>query len=136
VSQAKLEAVYGNLMSTRGIPLYVRFGMWSKNERSRNFVEGGAEEGVSVYPAKVEREGIEIALEESDEPEFLGGQLVTNVRLARKEITPIFLVTGRYVGSGESFEPLIRDVRKLHEISLSDLKSRYMDAHWKGWKSG
>lgn len=99
--------------SSSRLPAYLRFGDWPASERSGNYIDGGYERGVSVYPLHVGPGGVQ--------PEVPASGPVMDLwdRLDDKS-TPRYLVEGRAVGRGADGEPLLRDVRKLgpyHESS-------------------
>jgi hypothetical protein len=107
---------------------YVRFGEWPANERSARHIEPGFEQGVSVYPLHVGRNGAQ--------PEVpLGGPVLDLWdRLASDE--PRFLVEGRRVGRGLDNEPVLRDVEALgpyHKSEgLYDLGPNVDESYWPG----
>ena len=81
--------------------VYLRYGMFSNRERSSNHATGDEEEGISVYPAVLVDDGVQLAPDVKTCPKLVGqGRLV-------------FCVTGKEVGTGSDGEPVLRRVRML-----------------------
>lgn len=89
--------------------VFVRFGKWSRNWRSRNFITGEKEKGLSVYNA-ILKDGIVY---------LIGDDWSMNPALTAKACAHLlsgrlaFVVTGKVVGQGSDGEPLLVGVRLL-----------------------
>lgn len=82
------------------VPVFIRFGKWSRRSRSINFALGHSEVGVSVYPAKLVDGMVEPDYSEMDICILVEGRCA-------------FPVTGIVVGRGSDGEPVLRNLRIL-----------------------
>lgn len=87
--------------------IYLRFGSWPEDERSRNFAISGKERGVSVYPARYDTVSESWVYDLSD-GDYAPYTMSLAHALWRR---PVYLVTGEEVGRGQDGEPLLRQVR-------------------------
>lgn len=108
--------------------VYVRFGQWRPDETSFNYAAGDIEAGVSVFEAVLHGNRFKILLDDEHDPD--GRQLDTLLGWAERissqarrmvEQTPIFIVSGDYVGVGYDGEPLLKRLKVVQEIGLEDL---------------
>jgi len=81
-------------------PLYVRFGELPRGGSSRNW-EGGPEEGVSCFRARLAEDGAYVL-----DAAGLSGQLTVFKEL-RREGREVYLATGTEVGTGGAHEPVL-----------------------------
>lgn len=88
--------------------VYIRFGKFSKRDRSINFATGEYERGLSVYNARLETDG-SVSLIVNDENLVWTAEDCAD----RLEGRLAFVVTGKEVGRGSDSEPLLRGVRLL-----------------------
>ena len=101
--------------------VYIRFGRWSA--RSRNYLTGKLELGVSVCPAEL-KDGVVTLVVYGNEPWWK--QLYGAGRLA-------FPVTGKQVGTGSDGEPVLRGVRCLpFAIDHNSLPWELRESYLKG----
>jgi len=118
--QLARDALLGDLPEYKpGEETYLRFGKWPKSERSRNYIEGGREEGVSVYPL-APHGGPPLDWSDSGELDShryqrLKGSVFPYSPANPKQDHnhPSFFVQGREVGIGQDGEPLLREVKPL-----------------------
>lgn len=95
--------------------IYVRFGDIPENERSKNCLTGGYEDGVSVYEAIERDDDISIIL-----PNL---SVSTCGSLSGVLDRPMYIVEGDVVGTGNDGEPLLRNCRVIKEVVKNSLKS-------------
>jgi hypothetical protein len=108
--------------------VYVRIGKWRQDETSFNYAAGGVEAGVSVFEAIPEGDRFKVLLDDEHDPDsrqldtLLGwAQRISSQAHRMVEQTPIFIVSGDYVGIGYDGEPLLRGLKVVREIGLGDL---------------
>ena len=89
------------------VPVFIRYGMFSNRERSWNHSTGEAERGLSVYPALLRDDVVELS---PDAAECGCEDTRTQSVLAGRYCFP---VTGKVVGVGSDGEPLLVGVRVL-----------------------
>jgi hypothetical protein len=115
-------------MARKRKTVYVRFGKWRPDETSFNYAAGGVEAGVSVFEAVPQGDRFRVLLDDEHDPD--GRQLDTLLGWAERissqsrrdvELSPIFIVSGNYVGVGYDGEPLLRELEVVREIDLGDL---------------
>ena len=112
---------------------YVRFGEWPEDERSQVYVTDTPQKegGVSVYPARWNNEQGKWEVKAASygigthDPEYTLSNYAD--RMKSGDI-PVFLVDGELVRNemgnpqvGHDGEPLLRNVRKLKELSCEDI---------------
>lgn len=84
-------------------PLYVRFGQPPKSGRSKNYVTGRYEAGVSAYRAEIDRADAVIR--------FAPDAVLPGTLIGYAGRKPAYLLIGEEVGRGSDGEPLLRRVR-------------------------
>ncbi len=92
--------------------IYVRFGEIPTNGKSKNYLTGEYEKGVSVYEAVEKEDGSIYILM----PELTGNACVS---LSGVLDRPAYVVEGDKVGIGSDNEPILRNcriIRKLNQI--------------------
>ena len=88
--------------------IYVRFGEIPANWKSKNYLTGEYEKGISVYEALERDNNISIIL-----PSLTGSACVT---LSGVLDRPMYEVTGEYVGKGSDGELLLKNCKIVREI--------------------
>jgi len=115
-------------MAKKQKTVYVRFGEWRPNETSFNYASGGVEVGVSVFEAISQGDRFRVLLDDEHDPD--GRQLDTFFGWAERissqsrrmvKQTPIFIVSGDYVGVGYDGEPLLKKLKIVRDLGLEDL---------------
>jgi hypothetical protein len=94
---------------TPGEEVYLRYGKWPENERSQNFITGGKEKGVSVFPLDYHGQ-LPLAWDDGGLFDSHEGHFLDRFTSDKH---PRFLVQGREVGQGWDEEPLLRGVRDI-----------------------
>jgi hypothetical protein len=91
------------------IDLYIRFGDIPKNKRSKNYITGELEKGVSCYEAEynLKNNCFKLAGEVSNPGALIGHKLANS---------KIYLITGEFIDYGSDGEPLLSRVKVLGEI--------------------
>ena len=97
--------------------VYVRFGEIPANGKSKNYLTGEYEKGVSVYEALERDEKISILL-----PNLTGSACVS---LSEVLDRPMFIVDGELCGTGSDGEPLLKNCKIVREIKNIN--------HSRGW---
>lgn len=91
--------------------IFLRFGLWPSNEKSQNFLTFHYEEGVSCYPARIDKYGCATI----DKTYPFNDDMYKAIR-GRK----VYPVLGVVVGKGSDGEPLVRNVKHANiPVSLS-----------------
>jgi hypothetical protein len=107
---------------------YIRFGLWSDDERSQNHITGEMEEGVSVYETMWSDEYKRWDVFPSHQgEETLDSQMEHLVEYSN----PIFLVKGDEIGEGQDGEPLLRNVVLIKKLTVYDIFASNLD-HYPG----
>lgn len=120
------EYIRASLMEENSNNQYVRFGLWPENERSivRVTDDETYEEGVSVFHTKWNSQYKKWEIWASDygvgvhDPIRTLQAYITKMRVGQM---PVFLVSGDLVGTGYDREPLLRNVKKIKELSCEDI---------------
>jgi hypothetical protein len=102
---------------------YIRFGRWREEEQSKNFITNEMEKGVSCYNASWDTDTKKWTLETDVNPDTITGTLQGLIDgYLEKPTKKIFLVTGDLVGEGSDEEPLLKNVKAVKELKLSDIQ--------------
>lgn len=84
------------------VPVFLRFGKFSRRERSYNWATGEYERGISVYPAVLDNDVVHIHEDwQSDIERYLEGEPVFTGRC-------VFVLTGKETAKGSDGEPLLQ----------------------------
>ena len=94
---------------------YVRFGLWRKNERSRNYQKRKLEQGVSVFETMKSSKLIVPKIGDSDTALSSIAQCI--VEAAVKSRTP-YIVRGDRIGTGGDGEPLLKNLEIVQELEV------------------
>lgn len=92
---------------------YIRFGKIPEDERSKNFITGEKEKGVSAYYAYYDVDDDKWVAEYSDENPATYDDIKNRVKESRGDI---FLITGKEVGYGSDDEPLLKNVKVIKKL--------------------
>jgi hypothetical protein len=92
----------------KAVPVFLRFGKFSRYERSFNFATGEYEKGISVYPAKITEDGVVL-----DDSEYRWMWIRINDMRDNDGVSLfngrcVFVLTGKEVAKGSDGEPLLR----------------------------
>ncbi len=90
--------------------LYVRFGEIPENGKSKNYLTGEYENGVSVYEAIERDNNISIIL-----PSLTGSACVS---LSGVLDRPMYIVDGELCGTRSDGEPLLKNCKVVREIKI------------------
>lgn len=97
---------------------YIRFGRWHENERSKNYLTGDLENGVSVYITEWDHDTQRWAIESSVDEGTITGTMSSLILDPKKRI---FLVTGDQIGEGSDGEPVLKNVKLVQELTKHDI---------------
>lgn len=105
---------------------FIRFGRWPEDEMSEIFYAYGDtrfthEPGVSVYPAKWDEDKNRWAITCDNQLSVCEENAATRFAMSATDGVDIFLVEGDIVSLGVDFEPLIRNVEVISELSCKEI---------------
>lgn len=109
LAKAAIVALFAN---RRELPdeIFVRWNLPPRRGRSRNYLTGDLEAGVSCYRARYNETTRLIELDDDDPVDIRTALGYIPLRL------PCYLITGREVGRGGDNEPLLRRVKILGDL--------------------
>lgn len=91
--------------------IFIRFGELPQNGKSLNHLTKKYEDGISVYEAIIDRQGVRVIL-----PSLTGSACVSLSGCLDK---PSYQVTGRIVGRGSDGEPLLTACKTIGKLNLN-----------------
>jgi hypothetical protein len=94
--------------------IFIRFGKLPRGEKSKNFATGQLEKGVSVFPTEYNRLTGKYSFDENYGivSDAHMGYVIAGERP--------YAVTGEVVGKGSDGEPVLRNVKKVGDLELSE----------------
>lgn len=101
------EEQWNTRVPKKDFPVYIRYGKFSRSERSFNFSTGKYERGISVYPARIENGSVRL-----DETQFrwlyitMADMIDENGDSLFKGRC-VFALTGKEAGKGSDGEPVL-----------------------------
>lgn len=110
--------VWSGRLGDLNAALYIRFGNMPKGGRSKNYVTGQMENGLSVYAATYDLETGAIILD--------GSIANPGTLFFMVGDRPVYLVTGEEIGEGSDGEPLLENAKKLATLRYDSEKAGFV----------